>query len=358
MAIVRRKKKDGTHSYQVVVRRTVHGRRKQVVIGTYRTKKEAVKAERVALEDIDEGRYVSRNAVTVSDLMSQWLQHKRTIVQPRTVSEYESLNEHHVSPSLGHYRIQELDPDPIQEWVDTLPLSDRSRHRSLQILSQAYAYAVRLKMVAANPCQEVVPPKPKPKVHELWTNEQYRAFLAVAEQDAYAGLWHLLCVTGMRFGEAAGLRWRDVLWNVPAVRVQQVVVPEHRGSAGPTIKATPKTKKGQRTIPVGPETVTLLQSLPQDHNLISCYKNGQPLRHSGMVRKLRTLCKQAGVPYLPPHGFRHLHATHLARAGVPLRVAMDRLGIDSPGVLLSVYQQVDQEMQADVVAKLGDLLKC
>ena len=43
-----------------------------------------------------------------------------------------------------------------------------------------------------------------------WTAEQSRRFLAVAGRSAYGPIWAVYLGSGMRRGEALGLRWRDV----------------------------------------------------------------------------------------------------------------------------------------------------
>lgn len=356
MAVLKRVRKDGGASYQVVVDRREAGRRNQTVIGTFRTKKEAVRAERKALDEIEQGRYVLRSTTTINELIAQWILHKKATVAPRTVSEYESISRLHILPSLGKRELQKLKPITIQQWVDKLEVGDRTRHRALNILSQAYGFGVRMGIAVSNPCDHVTVRQPVPSKRTLWTDEQYHRFLDIAEDDTYACLWHLLCVTGMRFGEAAGLRWVDIDWEASTVSVRQIVVSGYAGNSSPTIKPSPKTDSSYRTIPVAATTLDLLRSNQNSHELVSCYASGKPLQHSGMVRKLKTLCKIAGVPYIPPHSIRHLHATNLARAGVPLRVAMDRLGHRTPDVLLRIYQHVDQGMATDAVDKMTALL--
>ena len=45
---------------------------------------------------------------------------------------------------------------------------------------------------------------------KTWTKEQLKAFLESVHDDRLYSLWHTIAMTGMRRGEALGLRWGDV----------------------------------------------------------------------------------------------------------------------------------------------------
>ena len=62
----------------------------------------------------------------------------------------------------------------------------------------------------------------------------------------------------------------------------------------------------------------------------------------------------AGVPVAHLHDLRHLHATTLLLAGVPVHVVAARLGHADPAITLRVYAHVIREAStavADVFAK-------
>ncbi len=42
---------------------------------------------------------------------------------------------------------------------------------------------------------------------KTWSAEQLEAFLAFTKDDRLHALWQLLALSGMRRGEACGLRW-------------------------------------------------------------------------------------------------------------------------------------------------------
>lgn len=82
--------------------------------------------------------------------------------------------------------------------------------------------------------------------------------------------------------------------------------------------------------PVHPDTVSSLM-----HVLISRYNE----RHAG---------ENAGkLPAVRLHDLRHVHATTLLRAGVPVHVVAARLGHADPSITLRVYAHVISEQLAE-----------
>jgi integrase len=69
------------------------------------------------------------------------------------------------------------------------------------------------------------------------------------------------------------------------------------------------------------------------------------------------LVAQAGLPHTRLHDLRHLHATTLLLAGVPVHVVAARLGHADPSITLRVYAHVLREQAsgvADVFATAVD----
>lgn len=69
---------------------------------------------------------------------------------------------------------------------------------------------------------------------------------------------------------------------------------------------------------------------------------------------MRKLVRNAGLPTARLHDLRHLHATTLLLAGVPVHVVAARLGHADPAITLRVYAHVPKEQAAgvaDVFAK-------
>jgi integrase len=77
-------------------------------------------------------------------------------------------------------------------------------------LRQHLAQAIDLNLIAANPALCVQQPRVCSRGARTWSAEQARRFRAAATQSAYGPIWAVYLGSGMRRGEALGLRWQDV----------------------------------------------------------------------------------------------------------------------------------------------------
>jgi integrase len=122
------------------------------------------------------------------------------------------------------------------------------------------ANAVRWGRLLRNPADAADPPRAGQKsdgVH-AWDASTLRQFLDAsrAAEDRHHALWVLLATTGMRTGEALGLRWSDV--DLDAGRapiVQTIIQTRNVVSVG-----EPKTARGRRPISLDPATVAVLRA--------------------------------------------------------------------------------------------------
>jgi len=96
------------------------------------------------------------------------------------------------------------------------------------IVHRAFKDAVRWGRLTRNPADAADPPPGGQKsdtVH-AWDAATLREFLggSLAAEDRLHPLWVLLATTGMRRGEALGLRWHDVDFDGGRVRVVQTII--------------------------------------------------------------------------------------------------------------------------------------
>lgn len=96
----------------------------------------------------------------------------------------------------------------------------------------------------------------------VWTPEQTVRFLDRAARHDFCALFLLLAFTGMRRGEAVGLRWTDI--NVEAKSAQIVRQVVQIGWA--TQVKAPKTDAGRRTVMLTDEIVQALDALRRRQN--------------------------------------------------------------------------------------------
>ncbi len=218
-------------------------------------------------------------------------------------------------------------------------------------------------LLAANPAER----SKRPRDHasepaRVWTTDQLQTFLAAAQDHRLYAFYRLAAYTGARRGELLYLRWSAI--DLAAAEVT------FGGSTavvqGQRIEGT--TKGGRsRVVSIDQETVTVLREYQRQQNgerltagsawsdhggLVFTSRWGEPLYPDTvtvlMSKLIREHNKSASAPDEPlPHArlhdLRHLHATTLLLAGVPVHVVAARLGHADPAVTLRVYSHVLRE---------------
>ena len=215
---------------------------------------------------------VAPSKVTVRQyLFDEWLPSLSATLRPSTVATYRSAVETNILPTLGPIALQKLNATQIEALYAILmsrprsscagapPLSAGTVRLVHVVLHRALKDAVRKgwrTSNAARPPRNVLARIGGPQV---WTADQLGAFLATTHDDRLGPLWHTLAMTGMRRGEALGLRWTDIDLEAGRVSIQRSLVP----AAGEVIISEPKTAKGRRSIALDTGTIDGLRKQAQ-----------------------------------------------------------------------------------------------
>lgn len=161
----------------------------------------------------------------------------------------------------------------------------------------------------------------------------------------------LLAGTGMRIGEALGLRHEDMDSAQCIVRVRA-----RRNSN----KARAKT--GDRDVPVQPGLVRLFADyLFEEYGTLDCdyvFVNlwsppiGRPMTYQAVLDLVTRLRGRVGF-HFTPHQFRHTYATDLLRRKVPSEVVQNLLGHSSVATTIDTYSHLDIRHVRAALASAG-----
>lgn len=152
-----------------------------------------------------------------------------------------------------------------------------SVHKAVGLLRQVLAAAVADNLIAVNPAEGMdLPTVGMTEQRFLTTAELHRLALAAGEHKA---LVYVLSTTGLRFGEAAELRWRDV--DFAGLRLQ--VTRSVTFVGGQPVVGTPKNGK-DRTVAL-PATVAALLTPRLDDALVFPDSAGGWMRGSNVRRR-------------------------------------------------------------------------
>lgn len=345
--------KDGSTTFDVTV--TVHGRQKQ--IRNAGTTLDEAKAAKAQLEtEMRAGQIGNAPArLTVADYVEKrWLPAKEPdLGSPESVRSYKyavaRIVEH-----LGAIRLSQLQGLDVEGFKTSLRrsgLSGTSANLVFAVLKQALRQAVRLRLIAHNPCDEVDAPRKDRYEPPTLDTEAIKRVLEAADATPYGALVYVAAMTGLRWGELAALRWADVDVGAGVLRVPKS-----------------KTARGVRAVALGPATVERLHehrveqmAFFKEHGappppFVFLTEMGKRLNQGNFnVRFWQKIRTDAKLPTLRFHDLRHVQATLLARAGVHPRVMQERLGHASSRTSLEVYSHVyaGDQVEAAVAVELA-----
>jgi len=259
-------------------------------------------------------------------------------------------------------------------------LSPRTVRYIHTIISRALRDAKKQRLVKVNVASEADPPTAKvadeanPEM-QTWAAEDLFRFLEFTKGDRYEPAWTFLATTGMRRGEALGLRWTDLDLEAkrPTATIRRAAIAiSHRREKG-------KTKTGKsRLIELDARTVDALKSwkarqgeerlmvgpgYKNDEKLIFTLPSGigyHPERFSReFERKQATynrLHPTTPLPRLRLHDLRHTWATLALQAGIHPKIVSERLGHTKIAITLDLYSHVIPGMQSEAAEQVSAMI--
>ena len=337
------------------------------------TKRDAERALAEFVAEAGEPRQLA-TAATVSELFTRWLEHAGDDLSPTTLREYQRLVEKRIEPALGSIALRRLSSTQIDAFYRALSLDEGLAPATVRqihaMLRRALGQAVKWGWVRHNPAVDASPPRLRR--HELAppdaTELQKLMELADVEWPDFAVALRLLAATGMRRGELCGLRWSDFSADRRSLVVQRSVTVAATGRK--TIEKDTKTH-ASRQLALDAGTLEALRvhrarvddrasrcgaQVPHDAFMFSPVADGsRPLHPDSISKAFSRLRGRVGLDHVRLHDLRHMHATQLLAAGVPVRTVSGRLGHANAATTLNVYghfMEASDREAADVVGRL------
>jgi integrase len=254
----------------------------------------------------------------------------------------------------------------VREWVADLSvdLAPASVHKTIVVLRQVLAMAVAENRLVVNPVDGVELPPVSAAEQRFLTLEQLRALADAA--GAHRPLVYVLGTCGLRFGEVAELRWRDVDLAARRLRIARSVTLVD----GVFEIGSPKSGKG-RTVSLPAFVADLLASGEPD-TLVFPDTEGGHMRGTSVRRRWRSQAVAAAELYprtivdaaggqtivydFKLHELRHTAASLAIQAGANIKALQNMLGHESAGLTLDRYGHLYGSDVEAVGVAINDLL--
>ncbi len=368
----------GSDRYSIIleVKDPITGKRKRRWHSFQGTKRQAnVECARLITE-LKNGTAIEPNKMTVALFFEKWLEHIKTQVAPRTAERYAEIAQKNIVPVLGTVILTKLAPVTISTAYSTLlssgrrksagGLSPRTVHHCHRVLKQALLQAVKWQILARNPADAVDPPKVERAQMTTYDLSQTGSLIEALRGTEVFLPTVLAVLLGLRRGEVAALRWR----NVDLDRGQVAIV-ESAEQTKAGIRLKPPKSGRARTVALAPTIVQELRAhrLEQAQDLLKlgmglsadtfvCTRpDGEMMEPVWITQEWIRRIKGTGLPAYRFHDLRHAHATHLLASGAHPKVASERLGHSSVGITLDLYSHVLPGMQEGAANAADEALR-
>lgn len=313
------------------------------------------------------GVYVAPAAgrITLAEFSREWLESKHKL-KPSTRARYRIVVEGELAKH-GRIALGDITRRWVREWVADLSvdLAPASVHKTVGVLRQVLAMAVAENRLAMNPVDGVELPTVLAVEQRFLTLEQLHALADAAGE--HRALVYVLGTCGLRFGEAAELRWQDVDLEAFKLKVRRsVVLVDGQFEIGP-----PKGGKG-RTVSLPAFVADLFPGAGKMTELV--FPDGQGGHMRGTNVRRRWWSDAVAAAQLFPrieknaagdettvyefklHELRHTAASLAIQSGANIKSVQNMLGHESAALTLDRYGHLYPSDVEAVGVAINDLL--
>ena len=309
----------------------------------------------------------------LAEWLRKWLEsYKKYTIKQSSYTRYSNVVNRHLVPRLGHCELENLKPDAIQDYIkatleeNKIAVSTVRGH--IVILSAALKQAQKEGLIHKNPCDDIILPKrpiKKPVFLDVKEAQKLEIVLKNSRDHKKSTAVLFALKTGIRLGELAALRWKDVDFDEQVIQirdsVQRVKNREKSGMKTMMVFEGTKSYSSTRTIPMNPEIHELLyqyyETMKHRENFSETFvfTNRKNSFIDPRVYQLyfRRILKKAGIRHVNFHALRHTFATHAASKNMQISVLSRILGHSNVGLTLQLYVHVLSGQDQQEMLKLS-----
>lgn len=290
---------------------------------------------------------------------------------------------------IGAMKMSDVRTDDVQKYIQDISTvyGWSSCKKAVGILKQIFRHAVAKDGLDSNPCEGTALPKRgnyavKEKVIVCFTEEQRDAFVEESKRlnttefstngpagtnvyGPYRNLYVFLLNSGMRIGEALALHWEDIDFDAKTIRITRSGAwveskdKESRNRYAWDETTGPKTKKGERTVPLNSTAEEAVNTFVgfnkskfnKDHVFAS--ETGKIPSRGTLTRGLKAIEKRAGLPLISLHDLRHSFASILIEKGADAKTVSELLGHASVTFTMDRYVHTSDKQKKEAVSLIG-----
>lgn len=288
---------------------------------TAETKKECLRqAELIKAEYRSGKRIIEKQMDTVGDIIDRYIEKYEPVLSVSTIRGYESIRKNRFQS------VMDIPVDAVKDWQKVI--NDELKEKSPHTVKNGWgAVSAALKDAGIAVPNVKLAPVPENELPFLQPQE-IKPFIEAMRGDP-AEVYALLELHSLRESEAlAVVKNHSFDLKNETIIVNGAIVPnkEHKYVE----KATNKTKKSTRTIPI---MIPRLKELLKENDGQG-FAEMTPL---SILKHVHAACERAGVTDVTNHGLRRTFASLGYSLRVPMRVIIDMGGWSNPNTVHRVY---------------------
>lgn len=272
--------------------------------------------DRLLMEINHHGRIVSEETAGPSrhlfgEIAQKWAVITEKRVKTSTFRSYRSAMNFYVLRRFGNQPVDQINYMDVEEFVTGLKCSNKRINNVLVPMRGVFKMALRAGIIQKDPMTLVRNLTiSRPEISPL-SMEEVRRFLA-AVSVPYRPFFNVAFFTGMRFGEMAALKWRNVDFKLGVIKVRETRVMEEEDR--------PKTTASVRDVKMIPPVIDALREQMKmtmgrsDYVFLNYYN--RPLNaHSVNIHTWKPTLIKCGFTPRPLYQTRHTFATLMLDGG-------------------------------------------
>lgn len=313
---------------------------------------------------------------------------------------YNDIYRKHIKPVIGHRPIGRVKPTEIQKlyqiMVSESGVNPTTAQKAHSIIYQLFENAVMDNIIRVNPASNAFRNFRKtaelnPACREPLTVEQQELFIdyiyASEKYNRMANLFTVLLGTGMRIGEALGLRWCDCDFEEGIIHVTHALLYKQGEDGNYRYRiSAPKTEAGFREIPMFDEVKAALQrergkrKSKKKKFVVDGYSDFVFLNNNGQVytqsfvydtiqgittsynkeeyaKALEEKREPCYLPKISAHILRHTFCTRMCEQNINIKVLQDVMGHRNIRTTMETYAKAFRDKKIEAVMALNGAFK-
>jgi integrase len=261
--------------------------------------------------DIQKPQVVQDEGLLFGEVAKEWIEIKSREIKSSTLRDYRSSMNYHILPRLGNLPIKDIGYLEIKRLIATLTCSGKRLQNVMVPMREVFKFAQLAGFIDKNPMSLVKNPKvEKPDIHPL-SMEEIRLFMKKVS-PRHRNFFTVSFFTGMRFGEMAALKWKNVDFKLSVIKVRETRV---RGEEG-----RPKTKRSVRDITMLPPVIEAMRDQRKytmgKAQYVFLNQYNRPISPNSMNEHVwKRALQKAGLEKRRLYETRHTFATLMLDAG-------------------------------------------